>query len=1045
MKRQPLTPFLVGLLTTALLLMLALPPALAMPPRPNPYDELGQRVAAGPGLEKLASGLVPGPGVDGRYTGKSAPRSGVAKLPVLLVQYPGQSGQVPQMAFSNMLFSVRTYPNGSMRDYYVEQNGLSITGQVWSWVTVPMAKANYVNGFGGMLNSYPYNSQGLVRDAALAADLLGVDFSQYDNDGPDGLPNSGDDDGVVDCLIVVVAGYGAESYSPANPQQEIWSHFWYLSAGNGPGPLILDGVRIDPYTIQSELRNTSGAQIRDIGVFCHEYGHAMGLPDEWSTCPASQTANFGAWNGLGVYDLMGYGGWGANGNNPDRPFHLSAFSKALLGWVILKPVTIDQIGAQIRQVETMSDVYWVSPIPWFWVGGILARIPPPNWDLHPFVGEGWLVENRQQVGFDAGLPGSGLLVYHVESSVAWNDYDGDGWDNYLDNAVEWSERHPLVRLECADQTGADHALNNDHLASQTNFGDATDFFRQGNNTTFDNISRPSSARYTPLTAQPPFAMRNVSASGPVMTMDLLVGMPGGPGHDIWLKDCPNDDGSTPSYFNCPGGPGSGDVYSSPDIWVDNNRDGFADSPVRGAWNLLFAKFRNRGTGPVPYAKVWMYDLTSLGSAPPLASPPPPRNPLWRSSMCCSTTVLAFMPGDSVTTMTSWWVPTVNPYPPGVAVCVETPTDYLGTGGGDVATHNNFSICGEYAIYSKAGTPVKAGGGAVAGLKEDPPALPIEQVVPINNPFEEERLITVELLTESPPEWAVTLLGPGGVPIVSPWTTTLAALELVELTLIVDPGPGAFHGQTGRAWIREYQAELFPAPEGLLGSRTLPLGVDVRPTQPVTRLFARLIDRQPCLPPAVEVQLSWDPVTLDIAGDPESPACYAIYRQALPGLPLDPTTLVARVAYDGNPETEMWEWTDPEQPVNLETAPPWYAVVAVDKAGNESAPSEFVPATAVNDGRPVALRLAIEPNRPNPFNPRTLIRYTVPRDGRVHLAIYDVRGRLVIDLVDAIQTAGEKSAVWDGRDGAGRGVAAGSYFARIEAAGEAATRKMSLVR
>ncbi|MDO9069564.1 MAG: FlgD immunoglobulin-like domain containing protein [Deltaproteobacteria bacterium] len=99
--------------------------------------------------------------------------------------------------------------------------------------------------------------------------------------------------------------------------------------------------------------------------------------------------------------------------------------------------------------------------------------------------------------------------------------------------------------------------------------------------------------------------------------------------------------------------------------------------------------------------------------------------------------------------------------------------------------------------------------------------------------------------------------------------------------------------------------------------------------------------------------------------------------------------------------------------------------------------------AVAEPAPEAVRLF--PNQPNPFNPTTTIKYRVPVDGRVTLRIYDVRGALVGTLIDAELPRGNHQATWDGRDASGRGIASGSYFARLEAGGRVETVRMSLVR
>ncbi len=83
--------------------------------------------------------------------------------------------------------------------------------------------------------------------------------------------------------------------------------------------------------------------------------------------------------------------------------------------------------------------------------------------------------------------------------------------------------------------------------------------------------------------------------------------------------------------------------------------------------------------------------------------------------------------------------------------------------------------------------------------------------------------------------------------------------------------------------------------------------------------------------------------------------------------------------------------------------------------------------------------------PNPFNPQTDIKFSLPRDASVQLKLYDVSGRLVRSLVNETMTAGAHSVRWTGRDDAGKSVASGTYFMRLVANGETSVKSMVLVR
>ncbi len=125
------------------------------------------------------------------------------------------------------------------------------------------------------------------------------------------------------------------------------------------------------------------------------------------------------------------------------------------------------------------------------------------------------------------------------------------------------------------------------------------------------------------------------------------------------------------------------------------------------------------------------------------------------------------------------------------------------------------------------------------------------------------------------------------------------------------------------------------------------------------------------------------------------------------------------------------------------------VIATDAEGNSSAFSAMMKATqptGLDENEPeLPASFALEQNYPNPFNPSTLIRYSIPRRAFVQLTVYNLLGEEVITLESGVRTAGEHSVVWDGRDRSGEPVASGVYLYRLTAEGQAATRKMLLLK
>jgi M6 family metalloprotease-like protein len=289
---------------------------------------------------------------------------------------------------------------GTITDYYGEVSGgrVDLLGDVFDWVRAPRPDSAYTVGESGIPGP-PYPGLGGAGAWNFVWELLealpSLDWGLYDNDGPDGIPNSGDDDGFVDVLAVIQPSRGGECGGSGGADR-IWSHRWSLSAPIGTPfttttPSARGGfVRIDDYTIQPAV-SCVGSDLSEIGVFTHELGHAFGLPDLYDTD--------GGHSGAGSWDLMAAGAWGCSDDTAESPCHMGAWSKAVLGWldvVTLGPDT-DYGTITLAPVET---------------GGGAYRI-----DARDGSGEFFLVENRQRLGYDAYLREEGLLVWQIDQGV----------------------------------------------------------------------------------------------------------------------------------------------------------------------------------------------------------------------------------------------------------------------------------------------------------------------------------------------------------------------------------------------------------------------------------------------------------------------------------------------------------------------------------------------------------------------------------------------------------------------------------------------------
>ena len=247
-------------------------------------------------------------------------------LPVVLGLYSDAPQPFRAGTLQRALFDGRI-GRPTVGDYYREvSRGLfDVSGVVQDWIRLEHPESYYVGLFQGTFPGTDRTGE-MIREILDGLDPA-VDFSLYDNDGPDGVPNSGDDDGYVDALLVIHPTRGAE----CGYFSHIWSHSWSYSewpaSGGEPyrtGDAAAGGgvILVDDYIIAPALSCEGDRdEVIEIGVYCHEIGHTIGLPDLYDPNDGS--------HGIGYWGLMGTGNW----NTPDSPAHPCGWSKDQLGWV----------------------------------------------------------------------------------------------------------------------------------------------------------------------------------------------------------------------------------------------------------------------------------------------------------------------------------------------------------------------------------------------------------------------------------------------------------------------------------------------------------------------------------------------------------------------------------------------------------------------------------------------------------------------------------------------------------------------------------------
>jgi len=304
---------------------------------------------------------------------------------------------------------------GSAAQYFKENSGYTFVPQfdVYGPVTLPHGQSYYgANNY----NGDDIRPHMMAKDAC---DMLDdeVDFSVYDTNN----------DGLIDNVFVFYAGTGEATSNNAN---DVWPHSFTMSgSGMNASDVTYDGVRLENYTCSNEwvtdMRGQNGRP-DGIGTFVHEFSHTMGLPDLYPTNYSSASFTPDTWS------VLDYGPYNNDGMTPPG---YGAFERYALGWI--KPREVgDPVSARLPVITEN-------------VCGIIRTERPTEF---------FLLENRQQEGWDTYVPGHGMLVWHV-------DYYSSIWRQ---NAVNNTSNHQYVDLEEADNLRTESSRAGDAFPGTAN-------------------------------------------------------------------------------------------------------------------------------------------------------------------------------------------------------------------------------------------------------------------------------------------------------------------------------------------------------------------------------------------------------------------------------------------------------------------------------------------------------------------------------------------------------------------------------------------------
>ncbi len=272
----------------------------------------------------------------------------------------------------------------SAKKYFSDMSNGNLNVQFDFYGPVQVSKAwDYYGANSGGIDAHAGE---LVEEAVrlMVSKYSNTDFSIYDQNH----------DGRVDTVIILHEGPGEESSGVADT---IWSHEFDLYSanvvyGDGNGPVFTDGVWFNTYAIVPEYTTTRGDST--MGVFCHELGHALGLPDLYDTTNATY--------GVGDWSLMGSGSWGGTPAG-SRPAPLLAWERNYLGgslWVTITPLTAFTDNQSIDNLEVSRTAYKVM-------------LDNSSGQEQYFILEG----RKQSAAADWYVPGTGILITHIHEGA----------------------------------------------------------------------------------------------------------------------------------------------------------------------------------------------------------------------------------------------------------------------------------------------------------------------------------------------------------------------------------------------------------------------------------------------------------------------------------------------------------------------------------------------------------------------------------------------------------------------------------------------------
>ena len=319
---------------------------------------------------------------------------------IILVNFKDEAFTTTKAEMDSMLTG-KNYTRNYTYKYGLKNYTVESEGSAWRYfydasngqydpqfdVVGPVTVSQNMAYYGGNTSSGDdKNAEAMVMEACKLVDDS-VDFSMYDNDA----------DGVVDFVYVMYAGYGEADGGSANT---IWPHQYFIYQY-----LSLDNTKIYRYACSNEMDNYTKHHT-GIGTFCHEFSHVLGLPDLYETTGRGTHKTMGQWS------ILDYGPYNNDGNTPPT---YSAYERFFMGWLTPRLITEPE-NITLAELRESQEALLISESD---EHNLIGNDPNPT--------TFYLLENRQQTGWDEYLPGHGLMLTKIKYS--YNKWYGNTVNN----------------------------------------------------------------------------------------------------------------------------------------------------------------------------------------------------------------------------------------------------------------------------------------------------------------------------------------------------------------------------------------------------------------------------------------------------------------------------------------------------------------------------------------------------------------------------------------------------------------------------------------